>query len=93
MSRRLVRGAQGEGIEALLDRALLDPDLASQLLKESNPANRAARARATNAHLGDKTSTLTDMLTGQPAPDDINARSTGAKALHGPNNAVSQRGT
>ncbi|WP_316397351.1 hypothetical protein [Bradyrhizobium sp. 33ap4] len=70
-ARRLVRGAQGDAIERLLDKALLDPDLAAQLLKENNPANRAALARTTKAYLGNEASTLTDILTGQPAPDDV----------------------
>jgi hypothetical protein len=32
-------------VEKLLDKALLDPDLAAQLLEEGNPANRAALDR------------------------------------------------
>ncbi len=65
-ARRLVRGAQGEAMEKLLDRALLDPDLAAQLLKEHNPANRAALARTAKAYLGNEASTLTDILDGEP---------------------------
>jgi hypothetical protein len=53
-ARRLVRGAQGEAIEKLLDKALLEPDLAAQLLKENNPANRAALARTAKAYLGER---------------------------------------
>jgi hypothetical protein len=66
-ARRLVRGAQGEAMEKLLDKALLDPDLAAQLLKEHNPANRAALARTAKAYLGNEASTLTDILDGEPA--------------------------
>jgi hypothetical protein len=62
-ARRLVRGAQGEAMEKLLDKALLDPDLAAQLLKEHNPANRAALARTAKAYLGNEASTLTDIMT------------------------------
>ncbi|MDI1263856.1 MAG: hypothetical protein PS018_11425 [bacterium] len=62
-ARRLVRGAQGEAVEKLLDKALLDPDLAAQLLKEHNPANRAALARTAKAYLGNEASTVTDLLT------------------------------
>lgn len=65
-ARRLVRGAQGEAMEKLLDRALLDPDLAAQLLKENNPANRAALARTAKAYLGNEASTLADILDGKP---------------------------
>lgn len=69
-ARRLVRGAQGEAMEKLLDRALLDPDLAAQLLKDNNPANRAALARTSKAYLGNEASTVTDILTGQPPERD-----------------------
>lgn len=69
-ARRLVRGAQGEAMERLLDRALLDPDLAAQLLRENNPANRAALARTSKAYLGNEASTITDILTGQGEKDD-----------------------
>lgn len=65
-ARRLVRGAQGEAMEKLLDKALLDPDLAAQLLKEHNPANRAALARTAKAYLGNQASTLADILDGEP---------------------------
>ncbi|HEV2155402.1 hypothetical protein [Bradyrhizobium sp.] len=68
-ARRLVRGAQGEAIEKLLDRALLDPDLAAQLLKENNPANRAALARTAKGYLGNEASSVTDLLNG-PEPKD-----------------------
>lgn len=64
-ARRVVRGAQGEAMEKLLDKALLDPDLAAQLLKEHNPANRAALARSAKAYLGNEASTLMDILDGQ----------------------------
>ncbi|WP_398468005.1 hypothetical protein [Tardiphaga sp.] len=67
-ARRAVRGAQGEAIEKLLDKALLDPDLAAELLKNGNPANRAALARTAKAYLGNEVSTLADILTA--APDD-----------------------
>lgn len=61
-ARRLVRGAQGEAMEKLLDKALLDPELAAQLLKEHNPANRAALARTAKAYLGNEASTVMDLL-------------------------------
>jgi uncharacterized protein (DUF1778 family) len=70
-ARRLVRGAQGEAIEKLLDKALLEPDLAAQLLKENNPANRAALARTAKAYLGNEAvDAVTDLLNGPPAPKD-----------------------
>ena len=67
VARRAVRGAQTEAIEKLTDRALLDPELAAQLLKEGNPANRAALARTAKAYLGNEASTVTKLL---DEPDD-----------------------
>lgn len=61
-ARRLVRGVQGEAMEKLLDKALLDPDLAAQLLKEHNPANRAALARTAKGYLGAEAAQVTDLL-------------------------------
>jgi hypothetical protein len=68
-ARRLVRGAQGEAMEKLLDKALLEPDLAAQLLKEHNPANRAALARTAKAYLGNEASTVMQLL--DEPPDDV----------------------
>ncbi|MGZ5987412.1 MAG: hypothetical protein ACXWLZ_00045 [Rhizomicrobium sp.] len=65
-ARRLVRGAQGEAMEKLLDKALLEPDLAAQLLKEHNPANRAALARTAKAYLGNEASTVMDLFDEEP---------------------------
>lgn len=65
-ARRAVRGAQGEAIEKLLDRALLDPDLAADLLKNGNPANRAALARTAKAYLPNEASYLAELLAGEP---------------------------
>jgi hypothetical protein len=61
-ARRLVRGAQGEAIEKLVDKALLEPDIAAQLLKEHNPANRAALARTAKAYLGNEASTIANLV-------------------------------
>ncbi|MGM4903796.1 hypothetical protein AB8B21_18230 [Tardiphaga sp. 866_E4_N2_1] len=65
-ARRAVRGAQGEAIEKLLDKALLDPDLAADLLKNGNPANRAALARTAKAYLPGEASHLAELLAGEP---------------------------
>jgi hypothetical protein len=65
-ARRAVRGAQGEAIEKLLDKALLDPDLAAELLKNGNPANRAALARTAKAWLPNEASHLAELLAGEP---------------------------
>jgi hypothetical protein len=70
-ARRAVRGAQTEAIEKLLDRALLDPDLAAQLLKEGNPANRAALERKAKAFLGNEASHVADILDGDQKDDPV----------------------
>jgi hypothetical protein len=69
-TRRLVKGAQNEAVEKLLDRALLDPDLAAQLVKENNPANRAALARTAKGYLGNEAGTIAEALTGGSEPKD-----------------------
>jgi hypothetical protein len=51
--------------------ALLDPELAAQLLKEGNPANRAALAQKTKAFLGNEASHLADLLDGEEKGDPI----------------------
>ena len=71
LARRAVRGAQNEAVEKLLDRALLEPELAADLLREGNPANRAALARTAKAYLGNEASTLTEILTAKPEDDPV----------------------
>jgi hypothetical protein len=63
-ARRAVRGAQSDAVEKLLSQSLTNPELAAQLLKENNPANRAALARTAKAFLGNEASTVFDMLDG-----------------------------
>ena len=56
-------GAQrAKAFDALLDRALLDPDTARTLLAENNPANRAALARKLNTWRFNEASTVIRML-------------------------------
>jgi hypothetical protein len=70
MARRLTRGARAEAIERVLDDALLNPETAAVLLRENNPANRAALARASRAYLGNEASTLVNMLSDDEAPSE-----------------------
>jgi hypothetical protein len=60
---------QSEGIQRLLDDALLNPDTAALLLKEDNPANCPALARRAKGRLGNEASTLIDILDEQPDDD------------------------
>lgn len=61
MARRAVRGARTEAIERLTDKVLLDPEAAALLLKENNPANRAALARKSKAWFGNEASTIVNL--------------------------------
>lgn len=46
LARNAIRKAQNGAISRLLDEALLNPDVAATLLRENNPANRAALAKS-----------------------------------------------
>ena len=60
-------------INELLDKALLDPDVAAALVKEYNPANRAALARKAKAWTGNQAATLIEMLNDDPDAETKNA--------------------
>ncbi|MVS97886.1 hypothetical protein [Devosia marina] len=62
VARRAVRNAQSDAIERLTDKALLNPEFAAELLKENNPANRAALARKARTWLGNEASTFVNLL-------------------------------
>lgn len=63
-ARRAVRRSHADAINRLLDEALLDPDLAALLLRENNPATRAALARRTRGWMTNEASTLADLIAG-----------------------------
>jgi len=67
--RNVVGNQRSAAYEMLLDKALLDPDLAAALLKENNPANRAAVARKAKQYLGNQASTLINAISGQEESD------------------------
>lgn len=69
-ARRLVRGAQATAIQRLLDEALLNPEIAAGLLRENNPANRAAMRKTAKGFLGNELSTVFDILDGEEAEKD-----------------------
>jgi len=62
IARKAVKQAHTAAVDKAIDKALLDPEWAALLLKENNPANRAALARSAKGWLGNETSTLIDML-------------------------------
>lgn len=66
MARKATRNAQVAAVNQAIDRALLDPDWAEKLLRENNPANRAALARSAKGWMGNEAGTLLDMLDDDP---------------------------
>jgi hypothetical protein len=68
MARRATLKGRGKEFQELLDKALLDPKLASALLEQSNPANIKALTRAAKVHLGVRTAFLDDLLTDAEEP-------------------------
>lgn len=73
LARNVVSSHQGKAYELMLDKILLNPDLAVELLKTNNPANRAALARKAKLWLGNEASTLIDLLDGDDAEDKPDA--------------------
>ncbi|KAA2235584.1 hypothetical protein [Salinarimonas soli] len=70
--RRAVTRAREGAINRLLDEALLNPEAAAVLLKENNPANRAALARRAKTWMPNQVSTVLDMLEDEdPVKDAI----------------------
>lgn len=69
-ARRAVRGARADAIERLTDKVLLNPDLAKELLKDNNPANRAALARKAKGWLGNQAATVLDILNEDDSEDE-----------------------
>lgn len=62
MARRATLAGRGRQFQQLLDEALLNPELASMLLRENNPANAAALSRAARSQLGIRAAWLDDLL-------------------------------
>jgi hypothetical protein len=75
--RRAVRGARADAIERMLDEVLLDPDAAAVLLKENNPANRAAMKRYAKGWWGNQANTIMNAISGEEdegSPEAITRR-------------------
>ncbi|MBY5546951.1 hypothetical protein HFO61_08985 [Rhizobium leguminosarum] len=69
-ARRAIRAARSEAIDRLTDKVLQNPELAKELLRDNNPANRAALARRAKTWLGNEASTLFDVLGDEKDHDD-----------------------
>ena len=63
IARRAILRGRGQDFQELLDQALLHPDLAATLLRDSNPADIRAMTRAARIHLGNRAAFLDDLLT------------------------------
>jgi hypothetical protein len=68
MARRVVGKAREDAFNRLLDRVLLDPETAALLLREQNPANRAAMQGKAKLWLGNQASTVAEMLSDDEDP-------------------------
>lgn len=66
IARKATKSQQVQAVNMAIDKALLDPEWAATLLKENNPANRAALRRSAKGWMGNEASTLAEML----GPDD-----------------------
>ncbi len=69
MARKATKRGQMEAINQLLDKALLDPDVALALAREYNPANRAALARKAKTWVPGQAATLIEILNDGDDPD------------------------
>lgn len=78
MARKATKRGQVRAINELLDKALLDPDVALALVKEYNPANRAALARKAKSWVGNQAATLIELLDEDPDAEMKRAVTEGA---------------
>jgi hypothetical protein len=62
MARKAMRNQNVAAVNTAIDKALLEPDFAALLLKENNPANRAALRRATKGWKGQAASQFFSMI-------------------------------
>ena len=73
MARKATKNAQIKAVNMAIDKALTDPDWAAALLRENNPANRAALRQSARGFLGNEASTLIDLLTSDGGEDQTKA--------------------
>jgi hypothetical protein len=62
IARKAVARQQTQLFQTMIDEALMNPDWAAALLRENNPANRAALARSAKGWMGNQASTLAEIL-------------------------------
>ena len=71
MARKAALRGRAQEFNDLLDAALLNPELAAQLLRENNPANAAALARTAKTVIGNRALWLDEMLGDEGEDDDL----------------------
>lgn len=71
IARKAVTRARSEGIDRMLDDALLNPDTAALLLRQNNPANRAALRAKSKAWFGNEAAGIMNSLSGEDEEDDV----------------------
>lgn len=64
MARKATLRGNSREFQELLDKALLEPDVAEMLLREHNPANVAAMTRMAKLWLGNRAPAIVDLLEG-----------------------------
>lgn len=79
LRRAMLRGRERE-FNALIDSALLNPEIAAGLAKDYNPADLAALRRAVKAHFGVRVAQFDDLLADEeePGEDDEMMQAIGA---------------
>lgn len=77
VGRRLVRNAQSSAIERMTAEMLLDPDAAAILVKQNNPANRAAMRVHAKAWFGNDAAKIMNQLSGDDEDDETTRAVTG----------------
>ena len=70
MAKRAQMIGRGKEFQNLLDKALLNPDVASFLMREYNPADAAAMARTAKSFLGVRSAWVDEALNGSDTGDE-----------------------
>lgn len=73
-ARRAIGKQQADAFQNAVDRALRDPEWAALLLKENNPANRAALKSGARAWMGNQAATLGELLVDESDDEKLKRR-------------------
>lgn len=70
IAQKAVAKQSEQAFNMLLDRALMDPETAALLLRENNPANRAALLRSAKGWMGNQAATLVNAMSADDEDDE-----------------------